>query len=445
MKDNRIDKQANLKKNLEAVAEIYGHREQLRRKITPGKDYIPVSGKVVGGAETRYLVEAALDGWWTEGHFVDEFEKKLAKATGRRFAAMVNSGSSANLIALATAKEQYQITEGEVIVTAVGFPTTLNPVIQLGLTPHFIDVEMGTYVPSLEMLESAINKKTVGVMIAHTLGNPWPVTDFIANFAGDPKKLFIIEDNCDALGSMIDGKLTGSIGQMGTQSFYPAHHITTGEGGAITFDSPKLRKIAESFRDWGRDCWCPPGKENTCGKRFDHQFENLPDGYDHKYVYSRIGWNLKSTDLNAAIGLAQLDRLEEFTEARKRNFGRLRAGLSVNEVDRYFHLPETRVNTEPSWFGFPLTRRDNCPWSTSEITRLLEERYKIGTRRLFGGNLLNQPAYRNIVHERQDLPNTEIIANDTFWIGVYPGLDEDVVDYMIESFVNLIEFWEDIE
>lgn len=429
---------SDLRHKIEALSEIYGHRqfEFGSAPFRPGKDYIPVSGPVFGGPEIRSLVSAAMDGWFTEGLIVDEFEKALAYITGRRYASMVNSGSSANLLALATLKEHFKAKPGaEIITTAVGFPTTLNPILQLGLKPHFIDVELGTYVPTLDMIEEAVNKNTAGIMIAHTLGNPWPV-----RYVGTvlKKSIFIIEDNCDALGSKIDGRLTGSIGNIGTQSFYPAHHITTGEGGALTYDSPKYRRIAESYRDWGRDCWCDPGKQDTCGKRFEHEFPGLPKGYDHKYVYSRIGWNLKGSDLQASLGLSQLTRLVDFGTRRRFNFNKMYSALVEMGAGEYFILPRASEDSIPSWFGFPLTIRPDAPFSVKEFADLLEGKYKIGTRRLFGGNLLAQPAYGNIEYEKGDLANSEIVGLRTFWIGVWPGIDDVRLEYMIDCFADAL-------
>lgn len=403
-----------------------------------GKTYIPASGKMVGREELTNIILAATELWLTEGHWVDEFEIAFAKWLGTLRASMCNSGSSANLLAMLAAKEYFEMEDGhEIVVTACGFPTTLNPVLQAGLTPKFIDVELGTYVPTAEQILEACEPESVrGIFIAHTLGNPWDVNKVSIELAS--MRMAIIEDNCDALGSTIYGIKTGTRGDLATHSFYPAHHITTGEGGMVVSRNARLMRIVESFRDWGRDCWCPPGHDNTCGKRFDTRHGLLPNGYDHKYVYSRIGYNLKSTDLQAAIGLAQLEKLDQFIANRRANFQMIINGLRYEKMDEFFHLPERAANSSPSWFGFPLTIRDGAPFVRNQLVMLLESKYRIGTRLLFGGNLLRQPAYTHLPFPDAGLPNSEKIMNDTFWVGVWPGINAQMCIYMHTSIVEAI-------
>jgi CDP-6-deoxy-D-xylo-4-hexulose-3-dehydrase len=318
----------------------------------------------------------------------------------------------------------------EVITVAAGFPTTLNPIVQNGLVPVFVDVELGTYNATFERIEAAIGPKTKAIFIAHTLGNPFPVEQVAA--LAKEKGLWLVEDNCDAVGSLHNGRKTGTFGDLATVSFYPAHHITMGEGGCVLTDSPKLKVLVESFRDWGRDCWCDPGVDNTCGKRFGQCFGGLPAGYDHKYVYSHVGYNLKATDMQAAIGLAQLDKLPAFIEARRANWKRLRTGLS--QWEEFLLLPEATEGSDPSWFGFLITVKDGSPLSREDLVKRLDDR-KIATRLLFGGNLLHQPAYQGIAHRVSgSLENTDKIMRRTFWIGVYPGLTGAMIDFVIEAF-----------
>lgn len=406
----------------------------------PGVTPIPASGKLLGKREYRNLVTASLEGWLTEGHWVDEFEAAFRKYIGCRTASMVNSGSSANLLALSalTSPElgDARLRPGdEVITTAAGFPTTINPILQLGLVPHFVDVEPGTYVPSVEAIYRAVGPRTKAIMLAHTLGNPWPVDQFERGWR------WVIEDNCDALGSTIRGKRTGGFGDLATQSFYPAHHITTGEGGMVLTNNGRLKKIVESFRDWGRDCWCDPGKENTCNQRFDWEWEQLPNGYDHKYVYSHLGYNMKSTDLQGSLGVAQLERMPAFEVLRRENFQYLLDGLMP--LVGYFSLPYATENTDPCWFGFPLTLRLGTPFELRELEVFLAER-KIGTRRLFAGNYLKQPAMLRWLEDGNqaivgDLTNTNVIAERSFWIGLWPGLTKPMLDYIIESVHDFID------
>lgn len=395
-----------------------------------GIDPVPASGKVVGDAEKDAMIDAALDAWLTTGRFNDAFEKRLASFVGTRFALTVNSGSSANLVAFSaltspTLGDRAIRPGDEVITVAAGFPTTVNPILQNGAVPVFVDVCLPTYNIDVTMLEAALSPRTKAIMIAHTLGNPFDL-DAVCAFA-EQHGLWLIEDCCDALGSTWKGRKVGTFGHLATLSFYPAHHITMGEGGAVLTNDPQLRQIAESFRDWGRDCWCKPGCDNTCGKRFGWQLGSLPAGYDHKYTYSHIGYNLKITDMQAACGLAQLDRLEGFIEARKRNFAHLSAALA--DVEDFLILPEASSGSDPSWFGFPVTLRKEAGINRVDLLEYLDQ-HKIGTRLLFAGNLVRQPSMSGRdVRVVGDLPVADRIMRDTFWIGVWPGLTETQLDY----------------
>ena len=402
--------------------------------FVPGVTPVPVSGRVFDGEDVRSLVEASLDFWLTAGRFAGAFEKELASRVGVRHALLVNSGSSANLLALSALASPLRGSDrllpgDEVLTCATGFPTTVNPILQNGLVPVFLDVQIGTYNIDVSRLEESIGPRTRAVAVAHALGNPFDlgtVTE-IARRRG----LFLVEDCCDALGARYRGRAVGTFGEISTLSFYPAHHITMGEGGAVLTSDGKLKTLAESLRDWGRDCWCEPGKANTCGKRFDWQRGDLPFGYDHKYVYGQIGYNLKATDMQAAVGLSQLTKLDRFIESRRANFAYLRERLVPLE-DRLV-LPEATAESEPSWFGFPLTVRDDCPVDRRAIVVFLEGR-KIGTRLFFGGNLLRQPAYADVPHRKVgDLANADRVMNRTFWVGVYPGLSVPMLDWIVAS------------
>jgi CDP-6-deoxy-D-xylo-4-hexulose-3-dehydrase len=404
------------------------------REFVPGESHVPVSGRVFDAADICHLVDASLDFWLTTGRYAARFEREFAAVFGLRHALLVNSGSSANLLALSCLTSPKLGDEAlqpgdEVITVAAGFPTTVNPIVQNRLVPVFVDVHVPTYNVAVEQLEAAYSPRTRAVMIAHTLGNPFDlqaVTDFVKRH-----DLWLVEDCCDAVGARYDGRNVGTFGDLATVSFYPAHHITMGEGGCVLTDSPRLKTLVESFRDWGRDCWCDPGKDNTCGKRFEWQLGQLPCGYDHKYTYSHIGYNLKVTDMQAAVGVAQLKKLPEFIAARQRNFTLLHEGL--REMEEFFLLPEATPNAEPSWFGFPLAVRPEAPFARDELTVYLNRR-KIGTRLLFAGNLLRQPAYQNIEHRRiSDLRHTDFVMNRVFWLGVYPGLTGAMLDYVLES------------
>jgi len=405
-------------------------------------DYIPYAGKVYDEKEINNLMDASKEFWLTNGRYTKQFEEGLADFIGVKHAIFTNSGSSANLLAVSALtspelKESRLLPGDEVITTACGFPTTLNPIIQNGLVPVFVDVELGTYNPSIRMIEDAISSKTKAIFLPHTLGNPLDITEIMSIAAKD--SLWVIEDNCDALGSTYKGFQTGSFGHLSTCSFYPAHHITTGEGGAVLTNHAILKKILLSFRDWGRDCWCDTGKDDTCKHRFTQQFGELPEGYDHKYVYSHIGYNLKATDMQAAIGVTQLEKLPGFIERRKINFERLWTGLS--DLQQHIILPMVIPEAEPSWFAFPITVREDAPFTRSDIVAFLEEN-KIATRMLFGGNLTKQPAYKDSQYRISGtLKNTDAVMNRTFMVGVYPGITDEMMDYMIGAFKAFLSYF----
>ncbi|WP_263351564.1 lipopolysaccharide biosynthesis protein RfbH [Acidicapsa acidisoli] len=412
----------------------YYEEAYAEKSFTPGESPVPVSGRVFDDRDMFAVIESGLDFWLTAGRFAELFEFKFAKFVGVRDARLVNSGSSANLVAVSVLTSptlgERQLKPGDEIITvAAGFPTTVNPIIQNRLVPVFVDVELGTYNVDVSMLEQALSPRTKALIFAHTLGNPFNVAA-VAEFARK-HNLWLIEDCCDALGSTFAGRRVGTFGDLATFSFYPAHHITMGEGGCVGTSQPRLTKLIESFRDWGRDCWCAPGKDNTCGKRFDWQLGTLPHGYDHKYTYSHLGYNLKVSDMQAAAGVAQLEKLEGFIEARKNNFAYLTEQLKP--LSKTFLLPQATPGSVPSWFGYPMAVRPESGLERDEVIRFLNGR-KIGTRLLFGGNLLRQPAYRDI--EKRvvgDLPNSDFITHNVFWIGVYPGLTQPMLDYVVES------------
>ena len=417
---------------LELVAEYHGEAFA-PKAFVPGESAVPVSGKVFDAHEMQLLVDSSLDFWLTTGRFALQFEKAFAKLFGVRKAMLVNSGSSANLVAFSaltskTLGDRAMRPGDEVISVAAGFPTTVNPIIQNQCVPVFLDVHIPTYNIDVTQLEEAWSPKVKAVMLAHTLGNPFNL-DAVTAFC-KKHDLWLIEDTCDAVGAMYDGKRVGAFGDIATTSFYPAHHITMGEGGAVLTKSPKLKVLIESFRDWGRDCYCEPGVDNTCGKRFEWQLGDLPCGYDHKYTYSHIGYNLKLSDMQAAVGVAQLDKLDGFIAARRANFRTLYDGLK--DLEEYLILPEATPNSEPSWFGFPIAVRPDAPFTRDSMTRFLDSR-KIGTRLLFGGNLLRQPAYKDIAYRRvENLENTDFVMNQVFWIGLYPGMSDAMLAYMMD-------------
>ena len=411
----------------------------LTPEFVPGITSVPVTGKVFGAPELSAAVEASLDFWLTSGPYTQDFESKLAKRMGGRHAFMVNSGSSANLLAMSSLTSSKlgdrALKPGdEVITVAAGFPTTVTPILQNGLMPVYVDIDLSTYVAIDSQIEEAISPKTKAIMMAHTLGNPFNLK--LVSDLAEKHGLWLIEDSCDALGGTYDGLPIGSFGDLSTLSFYPAHHITTGEGGAVISKRAALKPIIESFRDWGRDCWCAPGCDNTCLKRYEWQLGELPEGYDHKYTYSHLGYNLKSGDIQAAIGLAQLERLDSFIDARRSNWSYLYKGLS--DLQEFFLLPTPTDDSEPSWFGFALTVLESSKKSRNDIVKELDGR-KIGTRLLFGGNLLRQPAFagtpRRVIG---DLRNSDVVMNQTFWVGVWPGLTKQMLDYVIESLHEII-------
>ena len=427
------DTKASRYKILNLVKDHYQEVFQ-QNDFVPGETVIPVSGKVFDDDEISHLVDASLDFWLTTGRYAARLERELARFVGVRHSFLVNSGSSANLVALSALTSHKmgdkRLRPGdEVITVAAGFPTTVNPIIQNRLIPVFVDVVLGTYNIDVSMLDESISSRTRAIMIAHTLGNPFDL-DAVTSFA-KKNNLLLIEDNCDALGSTYNGKPTGSFGDVSTCSFYPAHHITTGEGGAVFANDPSLKPLIESFREWGRDCWCEPGEDNTCGKRFDWKMGELPHGYDHKYIYDHIGYNLKMTDMQAAVGVAQIAKLAEFTRIRKRNWKLLKDGFE--SLKEYFILPNPTLNTDPSWFGFPISVRSEAPFERKQFIDFLEER-KIATRLLFGGNIARQPAYLDVPFRAVgDLATSDFIMENTLWLGVYPGLTEDMMIYIVES------------
>lgn len=411
-----------------------------KRPFVPGESPVPVSGKVFDAEDLSMLVDASLDFWLTAGRFSDKFEKEFSKILGMKYAIPVNSGSSANLIAISCLtspllKERRLRPGDEVITLAAGFPTTVNPILQNNLVPVFVDVEIPTYNVLVDELEKAVTDKTKAVILPHSLGNPFDI-DTVVSFC-QKHDLWLIEDACDALDSLYDNKKVGQFGDLATFSFYPAHHITMGEGGCVVTNDALLKKILESMRDWGRDCWCKTGQDDSCKRRFVQQIGSLPAGYDHKYTYSHIGYNLKITDMQAAVGVSQLKKLEGFTQDRIKNFNTLYTGLS--ELEDFFILPRATSKSEPSWFGFPIAVRENAPFVRNELLQYLHDR-KIGTRLLFGGNLVKQPAYEGVDFRTSgDLKNSDFVMRQVFWIGVYPGLTNEMLTYMLESlseFVN---------
>jgi CDP-6-deoxy-D-xylo-4-hexulose-3-dehydrase len=434
------DKASTIKQEIFNLVKEY-HKEVFPdKKFIAGENKVPVSGKVFDYDEMNHIVESALDGWFTTGRFNEQFEKELAKSINTKRAITVNSGSSANLLAFATLTDitlgKRAIKPGDELITvAVSFPTTLNPALLYGVVPVFVDVDIPTYNIDVTKIEQAITPKTKAIMIAHTLGNPFDV----ATVAEIAKKhnLWLIEDCCDALGATFNDKHVGTFGDIGTLSFYPAHHITLGEGGAVFTKNSKLVKIMESFRDWGRDCWCAAGCDNTCGKRFEWQLGDLPFGYDHKYIYSRLGFNLKITDMQAALGLAQLKKLPQFIKTRRHNYSRLKEGLA--HLKNKIILPEPTPHSHPSWFGFVITLKENAGINRNELIAELTKA-KIDTRLLFSGDIRKQPYFEGHGYRVVgDLKNTDLILNNTFWIGVTPMINDDMIDYVIKTFNRILK------
>ena len=432
-----------IRKQIIDLTRNYYEKIHSPKKFISGKTVVPVSGKVFDETELQLLISSSLDFWLTSDRFNKEFEKNLSNFLNSSFVLTTNSGSSANLLAISALKSkelgQRSLNDGdEVITVAAGFPTTVNPIIQNNLVPVFIDVKLGTYAIDETKIENAITKKTKAIMLAHTLGNT-----FNLNYVKELCKkynLWLIEDCCDALGTTYENKHVGSFGDIGTLSFFPAHHITMGEGGAVFTDNPLLKKIIESIRDWGRDCFCAPGKSNTCGKRFDWKLGELPEGYDHKYTYSNLGYNLKITDMQAAVGLGQLKKLSKFIPARKENFLYLKNKLK--EFEKYLILPESTPKSDPSWFGFPITVKKSAPFSKNDLVNFLASKL-IDTRPLFAGNIIKQPYFENISYRVVgNLENTDLIMNNTFWIGVFPGLTREMLQYVVEEFKNFINSFE---
>lgn len=428
------EKLDNLRKEIAGLVSKYAEEQYKPKPFIGGETVVPPSGKLLGEEELQNMVAASLDGWLTTGRFNTEFEKKLADFLGVKFCLSVNSGSSANLVAFNTLTSpklgDRAIKKGdEVIGVAAGFPTTVNPIVQFGAIPVFVDVDIKTHNINADLIEAAITPKTKAIMLAHALGNPFN----LGNVVEICKKynLWLIEDTCDALGAEYNGQKCGTFGDIGTLSFYPAHHMTMGEGGAVFMNNPELKVIAESFRDWGRDCYCPPGCDNTCGCRFDQKHGDLPYGYDHKYVYSHSGYNLKITDMQAACGLAQLEKLDFFIARRRENYTYLKEKLqSLNE---FIHLPVATENSNPSWFGFPITLKDGCGATRVDVTKFLDT-HKIGSRLLFAGNLTKQPYFKDVEYRIVgDLTHTDKTMNDTFWIGVQPALTNEHLDFVVEK------------
>lgn len=424
-----------IRKQIAKLVDQYAAIEYAPKEFVGGESVVPPAGKVLGASELKMMVEASLDGWLTTGRFNHAFEKRLGEYLGVPYVLTTTSGSSANLLALTALTSpklgKRQLMPGdEVITVAAGFPTTVNPIIQNGLIPVFVDVDIPTYNVNVKLIEAAVSEKTKAIMIAHTLGNTFDLTE--VKRIADKYNLWLIEDCCDALGSTYNGQMVGTFGDIATVSFYPAHHITMGEGGAVFTKDKELRKLLESFRDWGRDCYCPPGNDNTCGCRFNQQHGSLPQGYDHKYTYSHVGYNLKITDMQAACGLAQMDRVEELVEIRKTNFKYLKEGLA--SCGEFLILPEATENSDPAWFGFPITIKAESGIKRVELVKFLDQ-HKIGTRLLFAGNLTRQPYFENVEYRVVgELTNTDVVMNNTFWIGIYPGLTTRHLDYVISKF-----------
>ena len=441
--DNNEEAESLRKKIIDLVKD-YFFLVHKKSKFVPGESFIPYSGKVFDEKEIQFLISSGLDFWLTTGRFNEKFQEKLAQFLGRNFVITTNSGSSANLLALSSLTSNLLGDKAikpndEVITVAASFPTTVNPILQNNLIPVFLDIDIPTYNIDSTLIESAITEKTKAIMIAHMLGNPFDL-EKIKKIAED-NNLWLIEDCCDALGGMYDGKLVGTFGDVSTFSFYPAHQITMGEGGAVTTNNPKIKRSIESFRDWGRDCFCAPGKNNTCGKRFNWKLGDLPEGFDHKYIYSHVGYNLKLTDMQAAVGLAQLEKLETFVQTRQNNFSYLKKKLA--KFEEFLILPEATRNSDPSWFGFPITIKQNKSFSREDLVFFLSKN-NVDTRTIFSGNITKQPYFENKKYKIiEKLSNTDTMMNDTFMVGVFPGLTTEMLDYVISQFENFFRSLED--
>ena len=432
-----MDKSQEIRNKIAALVDEFSAIQYEPKAFIPGSTIVPPSGKVIDAAELKNMVDASLDGWLTTGRFNSAFEKRLAEYMGVKFLISTNSGSSANLLAFSALTSprlgDRAIKPGdEVIGVAAGFPTTVNPILQFGAVPVFVDIELSSHNIDVTKIEAAISPKTKAIMLAHSLGNPFNLK--VVKEICERHSLWLIEDNCDALGSRYDGQLTGTFGDIGTLSFYPAHHITMGEGGAVFTNNAELKLIAESFRDWGRDCYCAPGKDNTCNKRFCWKLGNLPEGYDHKYTYAHLGYNLKITDMQAACALAQMDKLDNFIQARKDNFAYLRSRLI--SCEEYLHLPDPTPNSDPSWFGFLMTIRPEADVQRVDLLNYLDQN-KVGTRLLFAGNLTRQPyMIGRKFRVSGDLTNTDLVMNNSFWVGVYPGLNKEMLSFIADRIEN---------
>lgn len=428
------DESKKVRQQIFQLVEMYQEKAFPSKRFVPGETPIPVSGKVFDSDEMTTLVDSALDFWLTTGRYALQFERQLSRYFGLKHSFLCNSGSSANLLALSALTSYKLGVDGlkpgdEVLTVGAGFPTTVNPIIQNGMVPVLLDVELGTYNVDVTNIADAIGPRTRAIMMAHTLGNPFDLT--AVTEIAQKHNLWLIEDNCDALGSKYNGQLTGSFGDIATLSFYPAHHITTGEGGCVLTRHSRLKPLIESFREWGRDCWCEPGFDNTCGKRFGWQLGELPFGYDHKYTFSHIGYNLKMTDMQAAIGVAQLKKLPDFVKTRKDNWQQLHDGLS--DLEEFFILPTKTSGSEPSWFGFPITLKSGIPFTRNDFVNYLESK-KIATRLIFGGNLTKQPAYKDVPFRVVgDLDNTDTVMTNSLWLGVYPGLSREMISFVVDS------------
>ena len=424
-----MNEKNNLRTEIEALVEKYFEITKAEEKFVPHISQVPVAGRVLFQKDLINLVNSSLDMWLTAGEYTKSFEKSISKFLGVRHSLFVNSGSSANLLAISAIKKYFECEDGdEVITSAVNFPTTLNPIIQNNLKPVLVDAKLGTYNIDADLIEEKITEKTKGIVLAHTLGNPFDLDKIIK--IKEKYGLFLVEDMCDAFGAKYENKYVGNFGEVATLSFYPAHHITTGEGGAVLTNIPKLKKIIESLRDWGRDCYCAPGEDNTCKKRFDWQLGGLPNGYDHKYIYSHIGYNLKATDMQAAIGLSQMDQISNFIKQRKKNFDYLYKEFTNFKV---FDLPIWDKNSDPSWFGFPITINNSAKFDRVELLKFYEEK-NIGTRLLFAGNILLQPAYiEKNLGDASNYPVSNIVSENTFWLGVFPGLNKEMLEFVVDS------------